>query len=252
MSGHSKWSTIKHQKGVADVRKGQLFTKLAREIAVAVRQEGGNVESNFRLRLAIQKARDQSMPMDNIERAVKRAVGGGDTQEQFDEITYEGYGPGGVALMVQALTSNRNRTASDVRAVLSHGGGSMGEAGCVSWNFESRGVLTLTVDTGQADDVALLAIDAGAEDFNAEGGFIEIYTRPEHLEAVRRELETRGMVISTAEVSMVPKQEVPLTPGQAEKTLRLLDALEELADVQKVYTNADFPEAVLESYQREG
>ena len=253
MSGHSKWSTIKRQKGVADARRGQLFTKLSRDIAIAVREVGSpDPELNYRLRLAIDKARSNNMPMDTIDRAISRAAGGGDAQEQLEEVVYEGYGPGGTAIMLQALTPNRNRTASEVRSTFAKAGASLGEAGCVAWNFESKGVITLDVDESRAEDIALLAIDASAEDVRIETGFMEIYTEPEALEAVRKELERHEINPSSAEISMMPKSTVSLGVKEAEQTLRLLDSLEELMDVQKVHSNADFPDEVLEKYRSEG
>ena len=252
MSGHSKWSTIKHQKATTDARRGQLFTKLSREIMLAVRQGGGSdLETNFKLRLAVQKAKDSNMPSDTIERSIKRAAGE-EGQEHLEEIVYEGYGSGGVAIMVQCLTSNRNRTSAEVRSVFTRGGGHLGEAGSVAWNFQARGVITLNMDPDSAEDVALLAIDAGAEDVKVEGRYLELYTSPEKLEALRRELEGKGIEISSSEESRVPNTTVSLGEREAEQTLRLLDSLEELADVQKVYSNADFPEAVLESYSSQG
>ena len=250
MSGHSKWSQIKHKKGVADTRRGQLFTKLARELSVAVRQGGPSPDTNYRLRLAIQKAKDSNMPMDSIERAIKRASGG-DGHEALEEVTYEGYGPGGVAVMMQALTSNRKRTVSEVRTTLTRIGGSLGEVGCVAWHFDAKGVITLETDPERAEDIALAAIDAGAEDVKVEGNYVEITTRVEGLEAVRRELEAQGVTIGTAELSMVPRTTVTLDEKGAAQTLRLLDGLEELPDMQRVYTNADFPEEVLERYGKE-
>ena len=253
MSGHSKWSTIKRAKGMADARRGQLFTKLSRDIAVAVRGGGGgDPEMNYRLRLAIDKAKGSNMPMDTIDRAVQRAVGGGDASEQLEEITYEGYGPGGAAIMLQALTPNRNRTAAEVRSTFTRANSSLGEAGCVAWNFEHKGVITLEIDEAQAEDIALLAIDAAADDVKVDGGYVEIYTQPEALEAVRKELEAQRIEASSAELSMVPKSTVSLGAKEAEQTLRLLDSLEDLEDVQKVYSNADFPDEVLEKYRGEG
>ena len=253
MSGHSKWKSIKHQKGAADAKRGQLFTKLSREIVLAVRQEGGaDPDTNYRLRLAIDKAKSNNMPTETIERAVKRASGEGADQEQLEEIVYEGYGPGGTAIMLQAVTSNRNRTASEVRATFSKGGANLGETGCVAWNFETKGIVTLELDPQSAEDVALLAIDAGAEDVKIDGSFVEIHTLPEDLEQVKKNLESKTIPISTAELSMVPKTTVSLGPKEAEQTLRLLDMLEDLADAQKVYTNADFPDEVLEKYSGEG
>ena len=253
MSGHSKWSTIKRSKGVVDARRGQVFTKLSRDIAVAVRQGGASDPSaNYRLRLAIDKARSQNMPLDTIDRAVTRAAGGGDTAEKLEEIVYEGYGPGGTAIILQALTPNRNRTASEVRSVFTKTGGNLGEAGCVAWNFEPKGVITLQVDPAKAEEVGLLAIDAAAEDVSIEEGYMDVYTRPEDLEAVRKRLEAEGLEITAAEFSMHPKSTNSLGVKEAEQTLRLLDTLEELMDVQKVYSNADFPDEVLEKYRGEG
>ena len=253
MSGHSKWSTIKRQKGSEDARRGQLFTKLSREIAVAVRGGGGADPSfNFRLRLAIDKAKGSNMPLDTIERAVQRAAGGGDAHEELEEVTYEGYGPGGTAIMLQALTTNRNRTAPEIRSTFGKAGGSLGEAGCVAWNFEPKGLITVGVAEDQAEDVALLAIDAGAEDVKTEGDYLEVYTQPDQMEAVRKELERQDIETSSAEISMVPKSTVSLDAQHAAQALRLLDSLEELLDVQRVYSNADFPDEVLEKYGREG
>ena len=253
MSGHSKWSTIKRAKGATDARRGQLFTKLSRDIAVAIREGGSpDPDANYRLRLAVDKAKSGNMPTDTIERAISRVAGGGDSQEQLEEVIYEGYGPGGTAIMLQALTPNRNRTASEVRATFTRAGASLGEAGCVTWNFESRGVITLDVEEDRAEDVALVAIDASAEDVKIESGYLEIYTQPEALEAVRKELEQHETTTSSAEISMMPKSTVSLSVKEAEQTLRLLDSLEELLDVQKVYSNADFPDEVLEKYQKEG
>jgi YebC/PmpR family DNA-binding regulatory protein len=253
MSGHSKWSTIKRQKGATDARRGQLFTKLTKDITIAVRQGGGgDPDVNYRLRLAIDKARSNNMPMDTIDRAVSRAAGGGDSQEQLEEIIYEGYGPGGTAIMLQALTPNRNRTASEIRSTFTKAGASLGESGCVAWNFESKGVITLEVMPDQAEEIALLAIDASADDVKVDSGYVEIYTQPENLEAVRRELEQNRVDASSSEISMIPKTTVSLSEKEAEQTIRLLDNLEDLMDVQKVYSNADFPDAVLEKYGGEG
>lgn len=247
MSGHSKWSQIKRQKGVADARKGQLFTKLGREISVAARQGGPDPDTNFRLRLAVQKARDNNMPQDTIERAIKRATGDTETSS-LTEAAYEGYGPGGTAILVEVLTDNRNRTVADVRNVFSKGGGSLGESGCVAWLFESRGLITVPVDDTQAQDVALAAIDAGAEDVKIEEDAVEVYTKPENLEAVRLSLEDGGTPVSSAEVSRVAKSTVPLEEKEAVQTLKLLDKLEDLDDVSRVYSNADFPDSVLAAY----
>lgn len=252
MSGHSHWSTIKRQKGASDAKRGQLFTKLAREITVAARQGGDNPDMNVRLRLAIQKGRENNMPLDNIERAIKRGAGGADgAQDSLDETTYEGYGPGGVAIMLQALTDNRNRITPEVRSTFSKGGGSLGEMGCVSWNFEQRGVITSEVTDEAGEDIALASIDGGAEDFQLDGTYLEIYASPENFEHLRGIMENLGANVISAEISMVPKSTVALDSKSAQQTLKLLDQLEDLDDVQKVYTNADFPTEALDQYRRE-
>lgn len=251
MSGHSKWSTIKRQKGANDAKRGALFTKLARNIALAVKEGGGgDPEMNFRLRIAIDQAKANNMPQDNILRSIRRATGdGGEGMEDLSEATYEGYGPAGGAILVKALTTNRNRTASEVRSVFNKTGGNLGEAGCVAWNFETRGVITLAVDDATlAEELSLAAIDAEADDVKFEDGILEVYTAPERLLSVKSALENAGAAPSSADVAMVPKTIVALESKAAEQTLRLLDALEELADVQKAYTNADFPSEVLEQY----
>ena len=248
MSGHSKWSSIKHQKAVTDARRGQLFTKLTRDIIVAVRQGGSNPEANFLLRLAIQKARDNNMPMDNIERAIKRGSGTAEGANLV-ELTLEGYGPGGAAILVQALSDNRNRTLQEVRNVFSRSGGSLGESGCVAWLFDLRGLISVETNDLDAEELALQAIDAGAEDVKVENSHVEIYTKPEELEAVRAALEQQSVHVASAELSMIPKTTVELEEKIALQTLRLLDKLEELDDIQNVSSNADFPNAVLEKYQ---
>jgi len=249
MSGHSKWAQIKRQKGVADTKRGQLFTKLSREIAVAVRQGGSNPEMNFRLRLAVQKARDSNMPLDSIERAIKRGTGGGEGASLAETI-YEGYGPGGAAILLEAMTDNRNRTIAEVRNLFSRGGGSLGESGCVTWIFEPKGVVT--VEAAEAEELALNLIDAGAEDIKIINGSLEVHIKPEDLEGVRKTLEEQNLAIVSAEVLMVPKSTVMLEEKTALQTLRLLDRLEELDEVQRVFTNADFPDEALENYRSQG
>jgi YebC/PmpR family DNA-binding regulatory protein len=244
MSGHSKWSQIKRQKGVADARRGQLFTKLAREIMVAVGQGGANPESNFQLRLAMQRAHDNNMPVENIDRAIKRASGGGAASD-LTEMTLEGYGPNGVAVLVQALTDNRNRTIQDVRRLFTRHGASLGESGCVSWLFENKGVLTVESGGSDAEEIALQAIDAGAEDVKAEKDYIEVYTQPQELEKIRKAIEGERHVIS-AELSLIPKTTMLLGEKEAAQALSLLDHLEELDDVQHVFSNVDFSDATLE------
>jgi len=251
MSGHSKWSTIKRQKGAADAKRGALFTKLARNISLAAKEGGsGDPDMNFRLRIAIDQARSNNMPQDSIQRAVRRGTGeGGEGMVDLSEVTYEGYGPSGGAILVQALTDNRNRTASEIRSAFNKGGGNLGDSGCVAWNFDTRGVITMEIeDEGTAEELSLVAIDAEAEDVKFEDGILEIYTAPEHLLAVKEALEGEGAEPSSADISMVPKTVIPLENRAAEQTLRLLDILEDLDDVQKAYTNADFPAEVLERY----
>ena len=248
MSGHSKWSSIKHQKGVADARRGQLFTKLTREIIVAVRQGGSNPEANYRLRLAIQKARGNNMPTDNIEKAIKRGSG---TLEgaSLVEMVLEGYGPSGVAILVQALSDNRNRTLQDVRNIFSRSGGSLGESGCVAWLFDSKGLIAVETNDLDAEELALQAIDAGAEDVKIENNYVEIYTKPEELEMVRTALDQKNLPAASAELSMLPKTMVELEEKAALQTLKLLDKLEGLDDVQHVFSNIDFSDSTLEKYK---
>ena len=248
MAGHSKWKQIKRQKAVTDARRGAVFTKLGREVTVAARTGGPDPDSNARLRLAILKARESNMPVDVIERAISKATGEADAG-QLDEVTYEGYAPGGAAVLVEALTDNRNRTVAEVRNAFGRGGGNLGEAGSVAWVFSTRGLITLTLARGaDADEVALAAIDAGAEDFVAEGDTLSVYTRPDDLEAVRKALIEAGHEPTSAEIARVPSSTVSLDEREAVQTLRLLDRLEELDDVQRVYSNADFPDAVLSAY----
>ncbi|MGA7676898.1 MAG: YebC/PmpR family DNA-binding transcriptional regulator [Dehalococcoidia bacterium] len=244
MSGHSKWAQIKRQKGVTDVRRGQLFTKLGREITVAVREGGPNPESNFRLRLTMQKAHDKNMPSENIERAIKRGSGELGTAG-LSEIIIEGYGPHGIAVLVEALTDNRNRTIQEVRSLFSRHGGSLGASGSVAWIFETRGIITVETDGVNAEELAMAAIDAGADDVKEEKGYLEIHTTPQNLETVRKVVEQIKLPVS-AEVQRVAKQTVVLDEQQAIQTLKLLDHLEELDDVQHVSANLDYSEAVLE------
>ena len=250
VSGHSKWSTIKHQKGVTDARRGQLFTKLSRDLAVAVRQgTSTDPDLNYSLRLAIDKAKSNNMPMDTIERSIKRASGEGDGAERLDGVVYEGYGPGGVAIMLYAVTPNRNRTASEVRSTFSKCGGNLGETGCVGWNFEPKGIIILQVEPMRTEEIALRAIDAGAEDVQIEDDYLEVYTSPEHLESIRKEIGTLDVEVSSSEFSMRPKSTVALGDKEAAQVLKLMDSLEDLIDVQKVYTNSEFSSAALEKYK---
>jgi YebC/PmpR family DNA-binding regulatory protein len=248
MSGHSKWSSIKRQKGLADTKRGQVFTKLAREITVAVRNGDPDPQSNAPLRLAVQRARDNNMPMDNIERAIKRGTGGSDATALV-EMTLEGYGPGGSAILVQALTDNRNRTLTDVRIAFNRSNSSLGESGCVTWMFEPKGVIAIDIDKVNAEELALFAIDAGADDVKIEKTVVEIHTQPHDMETVRRALEENGTAVTSAELLQVPKNLIQLDEKCALQSLKLLEMLEELDDVQHVFTNADFPDEVVEKYQ---
>jgi YebC/PmpR family DNA-binding regulatory protein len=248
MSGHSKWSQIKRQKGVADARRGQLFTKLVREITVAARDGGGgDPDANPRLRLAVQQAREANMPMENIERAIKRGAGGGEGVV-LAEITYEGYGPGGAAILVESMTDNRNRTVAEVRNAFTRGGGSLGESGCVGWLFDSRGVISIEVNGSDGEEVALIAIDAGADDVRVEDSTIEVYTAPADLDRVRNELMSNQLNVTSAELAMIPKTTLEADPKDALAVLKLMERLEDLDDVQRVYTNAEFSDDVLEQF----
>ncbi len=245
MSGHSKWASIKRSKGVTDAKRGQLFTKLTREITVAAR-DGADPAGNARLRLAVQRARDANMPIENIERAIKRGSGAGDGTN-YQEMWYEGYGPGGVAVLVSVLTDNRNRTAAEIRSTFHKSGGNLGESGSVAWLFDSRGIVTLDAAGRDADDIALVAIDAGAEDVQVDGDTLEIYTVPTDMERVRTALEDSGIPVLSSESALVPKTSMQADEKTVEQTLRLVDKLEELDDVQNVYSNLDVSDEVAAS-----
>jgi YebC/PmpR family DNA-binding regulatory protein len=244
MSGHSKWSTIKRQKGANDAKRGAMFTKVAREIAVAARAGGPDPDANYRLRLAIDKARAINMPADNIKRAIEKATGGGE-EVQYEEIVYEGYGPGGVAVLVEAATDNRNRTAAEVRSIFAKTGGQLAGSGAVAWQFEPRGLITVDRTNGDPDEVALAAIDAGAVDVDTDVDPIEIYTEPGDLEQVRKSLEAAGVGVDGAESAMLAKQTVSLDAEHVRKAMRLVELLEDLDDVQRVTANVDIPEELL-------
>jgi YebC/PmpR family DNA-binding regulatory protein len=244
MSGHSKWSTIKRQKGVNDSKRSAMFTKVAREIAVTARAGGGDPDANYRLRLAIDKARSINMPAENIKRSIEKATGGGD-EVQYEEIVYEGYGSGGVAVLVEAATDNRNRTAAEVRSIFAKTGGQLAGSGAVAWQFEARGLITVAREGADPDEVALAAIDAGAADVDTETDPIEIYTEPSDLLAVRKALEAAGVSVEDSESAMIAKQTVTLDADHVRKALRLVDLLEDLDDVQRVTTNVDIPEDML-------
>jgi YebC/PmpR family DNA-binding regulatory protein len=244
MSGHSKWSTIKRQKGAADAKRGQLFTKLAREITVAARTGLPDPEANSRLRLAVQKARQENMPKDNIDRAIQRAAGAGDGS-QYEEIYYEGYGPGGTAIMILAMTDNRNRTVGEIRAALTRSGGSLGENGSVSWMFDQAGIITLPVNGSDPDELALVAIDAGATDVQVDGEVVEVYTEPTDLHKVAEQFTAAGYEPQGVELIMKPKTMLQPDADAAVKAIRLVEKLEDLDDVQTVYSNLDISDEVL-------
>jgi YebC/PmpR family DNA-binding regulatory protein len=245
MSGHSKWHSIKHKKAVVDQRRGQHFTKLARAITVAAREAGGDPDGNPSLALAVQKARDASMPKDNIERAIAKGTGEGVDADQIETVAYEGYGPGGVALLIEALTDNRNRTGADVRHALSKHGGSLGEPGSVSYLFDKRGVIVVDASRYDEDDL-MAAIDAGAEDISLDDDVYEIVTEPSGLAAVRDALSAAGVQIDSADVTQRPKSRVPVDEANAGKLMRLIDMLEESDDVNAVHANFDVDASVLE------
>lgn len=242
MSGHSKWASIKRAKGVTDAKRGQLFTRLSREITVAAR-EGADPAGNSRLRLAVQRARDSNMPLDNIERAIKKGAGAGEGANYL-EMWYEGYGPGGVAVLVSVLTDNKNRSAAEVRSAFTRAGGNLGEAGSVRWLFDSRGIIAVDAAGQDPDEVALVAIDAGADDVQVVDDTLDVYTDPADLEAVRTALEGQGMKVLSSESSLVPKTSIQVDGKTAEQALRLIDKLEELDDVQNVYSNLDMSDEV--------
>ena len=249
MSGHSKWSTIKHKKGMLDARRGQLFTKLSREIMIAARTGEADPDMNFRLRLAVENARAANMPKENIERAIAKGAGTGAGGDTLEEITYEGYGPGGTGIIIQTLTDNRNRAASEVRTMLSRNGGSLAQSGAVAWNFETKGLITVKVDGRDPEEVALEIVDAGAEDVEIEEDSINITSPFDGFPQVQRAVAgIDGVTVDSAEVAMVPNSTVALDAGKSIQALRLLDALEELDDVQKVFSNAEFAPAALEEY----
>jgi YebC/PmpR family DNA-binding regulatory protein len=246
MSGHSKWASIKHKKAIVDSKRGKLFTKLARAVTVAAREGGGDIEGNPSLALAVQKARDASMPKDNIERAIAKGTGAGADTAALETMLYEGYGPGGVALLIEAVTDNRNRTGADVRHALSKANGALGEPGSVAYNFDKKGVIVVDGERYSEDDL-LVAVDAGAEDIVREDGEAwEIITEPSDLTAVRAALEAAEVAIENAEVTQRPKVLVPVDEETAAKLLRLIDALEDYDDVDAVHANFDVDSEVLE------
>jgi YebC/PmpR family DNA-binding regulatory protein len=247
MSGHSKWSSIKHKKGAADAKRGKLFSKLTRAIIVAAREGGPDPDSNATLATAIQKARDNSMPKENIERAIARGSGATADGESYETVTYEGYGDGGVAVFVEALTDNRNRTAAEVRHIFAKNDGNLGTSGAVAWLFERKGVVIVAAGSVDEDELMLVAADGGAEDVQQDGSSYEVIAAPDDFAAVRAALEAAGIAFESAELTMLPKTTVAVEDeSTAKKLLRLMDALEENDDVQAVYANFDIPEGILE------
>jgi len=244
MSGHSKWATIKRQKGANDARRGQLFTKLAREISLAAR-DGGDPNFNFKLRLIVDKARASNMPKENIERAIKRGAGTGEDGAALEEVTYEGYGPHGVAILMQVVTDNRNRTVSEIRRALTRGGGNLGESGSVGWLFDAKGYIALAGPKLNQDKVFELALEAGAEDVTFGDETAEIYTLPADLQTVRQAFQEARYEITDAEVTMQPKTYIALAPADTLQVMNLIETLEELDDVSKVYSNLEITDEAL-------
>lgn len=248
MAGHSKWDNIKHKKAKEDARRGKVFTKMTRLIAVAAREGGPDVDTNFRLRLAVEKARSYNVPNDTIERAIKRGAGelGGTSYEEF---VYEGYGPGGVAVLMQIMTDNRNRTAADVRHIFSKHGGNLGESGCVAWMFEKKGVINVENAGVDEEELMIAALEAGGDDVVTDDDAYTIYTAPESFESVRSSLEAAGYAVSSAEISMQPKNTVAVEGNDAKRLLQLLETLEDHDDVQDVQANFDISEETLAAIQ---
>ncbi|NLS44187.1 MAG: YebC/PmpR family DNA-binding transcriptional regulator [Firmicutes bacterium] len=251
MAGHSKWANIKRKKAKVDAERGKIFTRISRELLVATREGGPDPLENFRLRLAMDKARAANMPNDSIQKAIKRGTGESGA-ELFEEITYEGYGPGGVAIMITAMTDNKNRSASDIRYVFSRNGGNLGETGCVAWMFNKKGLFSVDINEIDMteDELVNLAIESGAEDYDFDGINIEIYTEPQDFEEVENFFSSRGIRFSTAEITMLPQNTVKVTGKPAQQVLSLVESLEDLDDVQQVYANFDIPDEELEIIAR--
>ncbi|MBW2091419.1 MAG: YebC/PmpR family DNA-binding transcriptional regulator [Deltaproteobacteria bacterium] len=245
MSGHNKWSSIKHKKGAADAKRGKLFSQLIKEITVSARIGGGDPEGNPRLRTAINAAKSANMPKDNIERAIKKGTGELEGTS-YEEYFYEGYGPGGTAILVQVLTDNKNRATADVRHVLSKHGGNLGENGCVSWMFSKKGLINFDRDSVDEDEIIELTLEAGAEDVDTDGNEFEVITAPEDFESVKEAFDKHGKKYTSAEIAMVSQTTVDLDADTAPKVLRLMEALEDLEDVQKVWSNFDIADEIME------
>ena len=241
MSGHSKWSTIRHKKGAMDAKRGKIFTKLIKEITVAARMGGGDPDANPRLRTAIQAAKGENMPKDNIVRAIKKGTGELEGVN-YEESTYEGYGPGGAAVLIESLTDNKNRAVADIRHIFSKNGGNLGENGCVAWLFDKKGYMAVERQAVDEDVLMEAALEAGADDIREEADIFEVITAPEDFDAVKTALEQAGIPLTSAEVTMLPQTTANLMGKEADQMVRLMDALEDCDDVQKVYTNADIPD----------
>ena len=246
MSGHSKWSTIKHKKGAADKKRAKIFTKLIKEITVAARMGGGDPNANPRLRHAIDSAKAQNMPKDNVDRAIKKGTGDMDGVN-YEEIIYEGYGPGGVAVMVECLTDNKNRTIADVRYIFNKAGGNVGTDGCVAWMFDKKGVISVSKETAEEDTLMEVAIDAGAEDIKDEGDSFDVLTAPEDFDAVKDAIDGAEISYEVAEISMVPQNTTAVSGKEAEQMIKFMEALDDCDDIQNFYTNADIPDEAFDA-----
>lgn len=249
MSGHSKWATIRRSKGANDAKRGQLFTKLGHEIAVAVREGGADPDANFRLRLVLDKARQANMPKDNIERAIKRGSGELRGGEELQESTYEGYGPHGTAILVETLSDNKNRTVSEVRRAFTRHGGNLGSDGCVAWMFSRKGYIAIDPGDNDPEEIALIAIDAGAEDVEIEENLVQVYTQPEKLKSVQNALIEASLQPTEAELSWIPQSTMTLGEKEAIQTMKLIEALEELDDVREVFSNLDITDELMAKYE---
>jgi YebC/PmpR family DNA-binding regulatory protein len=247
MSGHSKWSTIKRKKGAEDAKRGEIFTKIGRELEIAAR-EGPDPDVNFKLRLVIEKARQANMPKGNIERAIRRGAGL-EKGQALEDLTFEGYGPHGVAMLVHVTTDNRNRAVAEVRSVFNRHNGNLGESGCVAWLFEPKGYITIDVNDSDPDELAMIAIEAGADDVTVASDLVEVFTKPEDFQTVRESLQEQGLALESAELAMIPKSLSQLGEKETFQVMNLVERLEELDDVQEVYSNLDLSDEVMARYE---